>query len=155
MYEESPRCPQADTVNYSPLRNAESGRNSLPQRVPQLVIQYQMVSPENIHTNDFIQVVFMHLGIYTYTYTYMLITTVPPSAPASGCCSSKWGLLSEMVAPQHLLSLQPSQELSMVVHCLSSVRGNYGAVQGGNTFLPQPRAFWCKMKLGIPARATP
>lgn len=102
MYEESPRCPQADTVNYSPLRNAESGRNSLPQRVPQLVIQYQMVSPENIHTNDFIQVVFMHLGIYTYTYTYMLITIVPEQCTTKASpsfCPSLWLLQFKMGAP--------------------------------------------------------
>ena len=50
--------PQASpyTENYGQLRHAESGRNSLPQgRARQLVIPYQMVSPENIHARNIIQ----------------------------------------------------------------------------------------------------
>jgi hypothetical protein len=40
---------QLYTKNYRQIQSAESGRNSLSQgRVHQLVIQYQMVSPENI-----------------------------------------------------------------------------------------------------------
>lgn len=47
----------------------------------------------------------------------IVLSSVPqkpasPSAPAYGCYSPKWWLLSKMVAPQHLLSPQPSQELS-------------------------------------------
>lgn len=39
-----------NTQNYKQLRNSESGRNHLPQgRAHQLIIQYQMVSPET-HT---------------------------------------------------------------------------------------------------------
>jgi hypothetical protein len=44
------------TKNYRKLRNAESWRSSLlKRRTHQVVIQHQMVSPENIHTSDILQ----------------------------------------------------------------------------------------------------
>lgn len=50
------------------LRNEENGRNSLPQgRTYQLVIQCQMVSPDNIYTSNTTgtkQVAVIYLGIY-------------------------------------------------------------------------------------------
>ena len=50
MGRENIRRPQPSTKNYQQLRNAESGKNSLPQgRTQQLVIQYQMVNPENVY----------------------------------------------------------------------------------------------------------
>lgn len=43
--------PQSYTKNHRQLRSADSGRNSLNQgRALQLSIQYQMVSPGNIHS---------------------------------------------------------------------------------------------------------
>ena len=49
---ENHKRPQPYTKNCSQLRNAESGR-SLPQRrVNQLVMQYQMVSPESTYMSD-------------------------------------------------------------------------------------------------------
>lgn len=45
--------PQPYTEKYRQLRNAEMGRNSLPQlRKQQLVTPYQIVNPKNIHTNN-------------------------------------------------------------------------------------------------------
>jgi hypothetical protein len=50
--EESMRS-QPYTEHFSQLRNVESRRNSIPQgKVKQLVIQYQMASPENIYPNN-------------------------------------------------------------------------------------------------------
>ena len=57
-------------TNYKQLRNAKSQRTSLPQRQAyQPVIQYQMVSPENIHKSNIIQAdqaVFMYLGTHKH-----------------------------------------------------------------------------------------
>ena len=52
---EEPKRPQPYTQNYSQLRNVESRRHSIPQgKVSQLVIQYQMASPENIYPSNLI-----------------------------------------------------------------------------------------------------
>jgi hypothetical protein len=46
------------TKNYRQLRNAESRRNRLPQgKEQQLVIQYQVVSPENMYINNMRQTI--------------------------------------------------------------------------------------------------
>ena len=61
------RRPQCGTDNYRQLRNAEHGRNSLPQGgAYQLVIQYQIFIPENTQASYMIQagqVAFMHSEI--------------------------------------------------------------------------------------------
>ena len=54
-------------------RKAGRGRGGPPQgRAHQLVIQYQMVNPENIHTSSIIQtaqVISMNISEYTYMHT--------------------------------------------------------------------------------------
>jgi hypothetical protein len=65
--------PQPYTENCRPLRKAESRRNSLPQeRARQLLIQYQMVSPEHTHTHThtpfYKRAWVMCLGIYVYVF---------------------------------------------------------------------------------------
>ena len=72
--EEVPMRLQPYTKNYRPLRDAESGRNSLPQgRAHQLVIQYQMVSLENRHTHNIIQA---EQGVFMYIrHAWMDITS--------------------------------------------------------------------------------
>lgn len=54
----------------------ESGRKSLIRgRAHRLVSQYQMVSPENVHTGNIIQanqVIFRNICAYTYTYVYVI-----------------------------------------------------------------------------------
>lgn len=61
--------PQPYTTSYRQLRNGESG-SSLPHgRVHWLIIQYQMVNPENIHAINIIQtkqVEFTYLRIYVF-----------------------------------------------------------------------------------------
>ena len=68
----NPMRPQPYTRNY---RDAESGRNHPPQgRAHQLVIQYQMVSPENIHQGNLTlseKVALTYLGIYMYIHISM------------------------------------------------------------------------------------
>lgn len=73
--------PESNTENYKQIRNTEIGRNSLCQGIAlQLVIQYQMVSPEKIHTSNIIQtqteeVLFVYLGggvcIFDHSHTRM------------------------------------------------------------------------------------
>jgi hypothetical protein len=57
--------------NFGQLRSTESWGHSLPQeRASQLVIQCQMVNPENIHSNNIIiftdQVMFRNICVYIY-----------------------------------------------------------------------------------------
>lgn len=70
MDQGSSRRPETYTRNYRQFRNAESGRDSLPQgKGHPLINQYQMVNSENTHMSDIIQteqVVFVYLGIYVY-----------------------------------------------------------------------------------------
>ena len=58
---------QSYTKNYTQLRNAENGRNHLPQgREHQVPILYQMTSLENIHRSNIIQsekVVFRNIQV--------------------------------------------------------------------------------------------
>lgn len=62
--------PQLYTKNYMPLRNTNSGRNSLLHgRIHQLVTQYEMIRPENIHRNNIIQTektVLVYSGVFVY-----------------------------------------------------------------------------------------
>jgi hypothetical protein len=65
------------------LRNAGNGRNSLPWgNTQQVVGQYQMVSPRNIHTSNRIQTSRLYLEIYVcvcvyiYIYIYMREITI-------------------------------------------------------------------------------
>jgi hypothetical protein len=65
---------------YKQLRSA-NGRNSLPQgRAHQLIIQYQIFSPENICIQGNIiqteQVALMYLGTHTHTHTHTHRVTV-------------------------------------------------------------------------------
>lgn len=48
-----------------------------------LIIQYQIVSPENIRTNNTEQVVIMYLGIYMFMnrYTQMYATIINENRP--------------------------------------------------------------------------
>lgn len=58
------------------VRNAENGRNSpLQGRVQQLVIQHQVISPENIHTINILTQKVIFRNIYVYTDTYIHATT--------------------------------------------------------------------------------
>ena len=62
-----PKQNKTKQKNYRQLRNAESRRHSLSQeRAHQLVIHYQIVNPENLHTSNTTQtelVIAMYLGI--------------------------------------------------------------------------------------------
>jgi hypothetical protein len=66
--------PQPYTKNNKQFRNAESRRNNLPQgRSYQLIVQYQIVSPENnIHTSNIQtkEAIFRNIHVYTHTYTH-------------------------------------------------------------------------------------
>ena len=69
--------PQPYTKNYRQLRNVESGRHSLPEeRAHQLVIQYQMVSPANMHRwVNIIQaewVIISNIHSQTHTHTHFM-----------------------------------------------------------------------------------
>lgn len=61
-------------------KNIERRRNGvLHGKARQLVIQYQIASPEKTHTNSIIQTgqdVFMHLGIYPYICIYCTYVNV-------------------------------------------------------------------------------
>ena len=63
--------PQPCTKNYRPRRNAKSRRNSLTQEEQiQLVIQYQMVSPENIYTQVTSYILSrLYLSVLEYIHT--------------------------------------------------------------------------------------
>ena len=74
MDRSKPVWPQPYTKTHSQLRNAESGRDSLPQeRTHGLVVQYQTVSPESTHRSNITQSR-LYLGIFIYTPTYMHVT---------------------------------------------------------------------------------
>lgn len=69
---------RASTLHKGPQAavQSESGRKCLIQgRAHRLVSQYQMVSPENVHTGNSIQanqVIFRNICGYTYTYVYVI-----------------------------------------------------------------------------------
>lgn len=65
---------QPYTKNY--LRNIESWRNSLPpKRAQQLVMQYQIISPEKMHTSKITQTEqVIHRNIHICAFTYMCVT---------------------------------------------------------------------------------
>jgi hypothetical protein len=69
------RRPQPCSKNCRQLRSAESGMNSLPQgRACQLVIQYQIGTPEKVHTNNIMQnkqVGLIYLRIYIYIQVHI------------------------------------------------------------------------------------
>lgn len=68
--------PQSHTKFYRQLRHAESGRNSLAQgRAHRLAVQYQAVSPENIHMGSIKQTEQVTCK-NKHAYTYNLVTTV-------------------------------------------------------------------------------
>ena len=69
--------PKPYTESYRQLRNVESRRKkSSPGLSYQLVIQYQVVRPVNIHTSHSIQTGNYICNIYVNNYTYMYITTI-------------------------------------------------------------------------------
>jgi hypothetical protein len=65
--------PQPYTKSYRQLRDAEHRRDSLSQgRTHPLLIQYQMVSPENKHTSNIIQTEeFIFRNIYMYLHIHI------------------------------------------------------------------------------------
>ena len=69
--------PQPYPKYYRQLRKSGSKRNSLPQgRAHQLIIQHQIVIPENIHRNNIIQtkqLIFRNIHVCTHTYAYNAI----------------------------------------------------------------------------------
>lgn len=65
----------SDAKNYRQVKKAERWRNSLPQgKTHLLVTPYQMVSPENIHISNIVQIVQVALGnIHICIYMYIII----------------------------------------------------------------------------------
>ena len=63
-------------LNHIKRNTVKSGRNSLPLRRPhQLVIQYQMISSENIYASKTNQTeqeyIFRNISVYSYTYKHI------------------------------------------------------------------------------------
>ena len=77
MGQGEPGRPQSYPENHRHPRNAESGRNHLPQgRAHRLVIQYLKVIPENVHTSDIIlteQITLMYAAVYMYMPIHICI----------------------------------------------------------------------------------
>lgn len=64
-------------LNHMQRNIVKSGRNSLPLRRPyQLVIQYQMISPESIYASKTNQAEqeyrFRNIFVYSYTYKHVI-----------------------------------------------------------------------------------
>lgn len=72
---------QSYRKNYRQLKNAEDGREVLPQRrAHQIDIQHQMICSENIHTQDIIQaeqILFRRI----YVHAYMHVTATNENRP--------------------------------------------------------------------------
>lgn len=67
----NPIRPQAYTKNDRKLKNAESGRNDIPQeRTYLLVVQNQMISLENIYPSKIIQ---MEQNVFLYRHMHASI----------------------------------------------------------------------------------
>ena len=75
-----PMRPHPYTKKYSQLWKTESRRGRLPWgRAHQLVNQFQMAIPENIHTSNTVQpcqVIFRNIYVHTHTHTHMHVITI-------------------------------------------------------------------------------
>lgn len=70
---------EASTLHKEPqaTKDAESGRNGLPHGTAHpLVIQYQMLSPEDVHTSNIIHTDHVLLLTYVHKDTYIYETAI-------------------------------------------------------------------------------